>query len=298
MLLKKSNIFTRILKKIVKKIRIHNKTPILYQYKNFSITLPSNHLLPEYQNAHPKYDRFLPHLVKYISESDTVIDVGANVGDTLAGMVEQNFAAKYICIEADEIFYSYLQENIKKMKNALLGLQVETVKALIGKNISNVFLDGTGGTKHAVIGNEGSIKSLPLNKVISETENVRVLKSDVDGFDYDVLDSSMSVIQRHKPIIFFECQFDFWYQKNGYYKTLKTLESTGYCDWTLFDNFGEVVLRTTYLEVVFQLMEYVWQQNTGQTTRTIFYYDVLAVNGSDSKLFDKILKDWLNHKIN
>jgi FkbM family methyltransferase len=222
-----------------------------------------------------------------------VIDIGSNVGDTLAGMAEKNIAVKYICIEADEQFYTYLEKNVKKIKNSIHDLNVETIRALIGQNISNVTLDGTGETKHAVIGKEGSIKSLPLNKVISEIENVRILKSDVDGFDYDVLDSSMLIIERKKPIIFFECQFNFEYQKKGYFKTLKKLEDADYCDWTIFDNFGEVVLRTSSLNVVYQLMQYIWQQNTEQATRTIYYYDILAVNSKDSELITRVLKEYI-----
>lgn len=71
----------------VRNFRIIFNIPIEYHYKEYSIKLPANHMLPVYQKYHPKYDRFLPHLVKYIEPSDTVIDVGANVGDTLAGIV-------------------------------------------------------------------------------------------------------------------------------------------------------------------------------------------------------------------
>jgi FkbM family methyltransferase len=248
--------------------------------------------LPDYQRIHPKYDRFLPHLVKYIAESDTVIDIGANVGDTLAGMAEQNATASYICIEPDDSFFRHLEENILRIKSSIPGLKVQTVKALVGKNISNVSLAGKDGSKHAVIDNQGDIKSLPLDAMISKESNIRILKSDVDGFDYDVLDSSMAVIETHKPIVFFECQYEFEYQKSGYSQTLKSLELAGYCDWTIFDNFGEVIIRTHDMNVVSQLIAYVWQQNTGQATRTINYYDVLAVQKADSELIDRVLREY------
>lgn len=278
----------------IRKLRTALNIPIEYRYKDFSIQLPPNHLLPAYQHEHPKYDRFLPHLSKYIQPSDTVIDVGANVGDTLAGMVEQNGASSYICIEPDDLFYKHLQKNIERIKSSKKDLDVHTIKSLVGKSVSGVSLEGKGGTKHAVISNEGSIKSKPLDELLSETAytNIRILKTDVDGFDYDVLDSSASVIQKHKPIIFFEFQYDFEYQKNGYEKTLYSLESEGYCDWTIFDNFGEVVVRTKSLDVVIQLMRYVWNQNIGRATRTIYYYDVLVVQKKDSDLIDRVLADY------
>ena len=288
----KSNLLSKMVSKIKRKIRQYSKFPILYQYKDFSIKLPANHLLPEYQNAHPKYDRFLPHLVKYATSSDTIVDIGANVGDTLAGMAEKNSTSNYICIEPDDTFYKHLEENINRIKKSITGFKIKTIKALVGKNISNVSLDGKGGTKHAIIDNGGTIKSLPLDEMIPYELNVRVLKSDVDGFDYDVLDSSMSVIETHKPIIFFECQYDFEYQKNGYSKTLKILESVGYCDWTVFDNFGEVIVRTNNVSIVDQLMNYLWQQNIGNATRTINYFDILSVQKDDSLLIDKVLIEY------
>lgn len=285
-------LISKMSSKIARRLRKYSKLPINYKYKDFSIKLPSHHQLPEYQKAHPKYDRFLPLLARYINDSETVVDIGANVGDSLAGMAEQNAKARYICIEADDSFYRHLEDNVARIKSSLNNLNVQTIKALVGKNISNVSLDGQNGTKHAVIQSEGGLKSSPLDEMIPGEASVRILKSDVDGFDYDVLDSSMTVIKKHKPMIFFECQYDYEYQKTGYLNTLKELECAGYYDWTVFDNFGEVVIRTSDLNVIFQLMSYVWQQNTGQSTRTIYYYDILAVQETDSALVSKALEEY------
>ncbi len=288
----KRSLLAKIVSRLKREIRKHSRLPFLYQYKEFSIKLSANHLLPEYQERHLKYDRFLPHLAKYATAADTIVDIGANVGDTLAGMAEQNSISNYICIEPDDSFYNHLEKNIARIKKSIKSLKIQTIKALVGKNISNVSLYGKGGTKHAVIEDEGRTKSLPLDEIIPNTLNVRILKSDVDGFDYDVLDSSMAVIEANKPIIFFECQYDFEYQKNGYINTLKVLESSGYCDWTVFDNFGELVVRTNNINIISQLMNYIWQQNIGNATRTIYYFDILCVQKKDSLLIDKVLSEY------
>jgi FkbM family methyltransferase len=284
--------FKKIVTKIIRKLRLILDVSIDYRYAQFSIKLPANHLLPEYQKTHPKYDRFLPHLAKHIVQPATIIDIGANVGDTLAGMAEKNSTATYICIEPDDTFFDLLEKNVETIKALIPGLRVKTLKALVGKKISNVSLEGWGGTKHSVIGGDGVIKSSLLDELISDSDHIRVIKSDVDGFDYDVLDSSMAVIHSHKPMIFFECQYGDEQQKNGYCQTLKSLESAGYCDWTVFDNFGEVVIRTHDFQIITQLMEYVWKQNKGYSTRTIFYFDVLAVQKGDSSLIDQVLKEY------
>lgn len=288
----KPSLISRLSSKILRRLRKYSKLPINYKYKSFSINLPAHHLLPEYQKTNPKYDRFLPHLTRYINPSETIIDIGANIGDSLAGMAEQNTTAHYICIEADDSFYRHLEENVKKIKTSINHLKVTTIKALVGKNISNVSLDGQYGTKHAVILNEGGLTSSPLDEVIPNESSVRILKSDVDGFDYDVLDSSMAVIKKHKPILFFECQFDHEYQKTGYLQTLRTLEQAGYCDWIIFDNFGEVVMRTGDMSIICQLISYIWQQNTGRSTRTIYYYDILAIQKEDTLLVNRVLEEY------
>ena len=76
----KSMVFDKInlrLEKYQNKIKSVFDIPKRYAYKNFSIVLPANHMLPIYQRAYPKYDKFLPHLVQYLQPKDTVIDIGA-----------------------------------------------------------------------------------------------------------------------------------------------------------------------------------------------------------------------------
>ena len=173
-------IFARMAKKISGGSRQISAASISYSYNYYSIELPATHLLPQYQSKHPKYDRFLPHLVQYVDQSDTIVDIGANVGDTLAALVERNPSASYICIEPDDLFYRFLEKNVRSIKSSFEGLKVETVKALVGKNVSNVSLEGTGGTKHAVLDGSGPIKSIPLDEILATAVNIRIIKSDVD----------------------------------------------------------------------------------------------------------------------
>lgn len=284
----------RIVRRLTRKLRQIANVPVQYRYDGFFIELPADHRLPEYQRSYPKYDRFLPHLASYVEQSGTIVDIGANVGDTLAAMIERNPAASYICIEPDEQFHRYLEGNAERIRNAVSGARIRLIKALVGKTISNVSLDGKGGTKHAVPDAPGGLCSQPLDALIPDGAglNIRLVKSDVDGFDYDVLDSSHAVLDRHGPMLFFECYQDHEYQKQGYSNTLRSLAAAGYCDWTVFDNFGELVLRTGDIAVIDQLMDYVWKQNTGSAARTIYYLDILAVRNADSALIDKVLAEY------
>src|ERR1700733_8209743 len=98
-------------------------------YRGFSITLPAEHFLPLYRSIHRTYDRFLPHLVRYLESNTTVIDVGANCGDTLAGMYDANNQLKYLCIEPDDVFFDYLSENAERMRASKYGASITLHKA-------------------------------------------------------------------------------------------------------------------------------------------------------------------------
>jgi len=259
-------------------------------FKDYSIALPAEHMLQAYQERHPRYDKFLPLLAKHIEAGSTVIDVGANCGDTLAAMVEQNSRLKYVCVEPDNYFFEYLTGNISRIKQAVPELDVDVVKSLVGRSVTNVSLEGSGGTRHAVVGSgANNCRSLDDILLTLSCPPVRLLKSDVDGFDYDVIDSAEMLLTKHHPLVFFECQHETDSQKAGYEKTLRWMNETGYVDWTVFDNFGELVLRTRDIDQLLQLMQYVWRQNASAATRTIYYFDVLAVVATDSMFVDRVL---------
>jgi hypothetical protein len=92
---------------------------------------------------------------------------------------------------------------------------------------------------------------------------------------------------------YFECQLDHKFQKTGYERTIANLQSKGYVNWVILDNFGEVVLRTNDIRQINQLFDYVWRQNIRRTTRTIYYFDALASTKKDSALINKVIDDYL-----
>jgi hypothetical protein len=138
----------RVASLVMQRIKGALGVPTEYRYRRYSILLPAEHLLPIYQKHHKRYDRFLPHLVKYLERAVTVIDVSANCGDTLAAMYDANGEVNYICIEPDDIFFSFLDENVRRIKSVDSHASVSSIKALVGKGVSSAMLEGSGGTKH------------------------------------------------------------------------------------------------------------------------------------------------------
>jgi FkbM family methyltransferase len=248
-----------------------------------AIALPPGHMLPTHHRRHPRYDRFLPHLAGHLERGAGVVDVGANCGDTLAMMAARNPGLRYLCIEPDPAFEAYLQRNLQALRSAWPELQVQVARALVGLEVTNAALEGSGGTKHARPGETG-IATTTLDALVAQHRfaPVRLLKSDVDGFDYDVLASAAEVLQRDAPLLYFECHFTDAAQRRGYERLVPALAARGYRHWTVFDNFGEVMLASAHAEQMPDLFEYVDRQHRGRSTRTVHYYDVLAATERDA----------------
>ena len=262
---------------------------------NSTILLPPDHLLGRHQRAYKQYDRFLPHLAKHLEEGSFVIDVGANVGDTVAAMVAANDALRYVCVEADDAFFDYLQRNAAALRQDNEQVSIDCYKCLIGLSVTGVALQGVGGTKHAESSEGGdALDSRPLDELVREIEctPLGLIKSDVDGFDYDVIDSAEKTISRHNCLLFFECQYDNESQFEGYRNCLNRIEAMGYDRYAIFDNFGGLVTGTAKKTFVFDLMEYVRRQNDGDSHRTINYFDVLAYTAKHESLVSSVLSNY------
>ena len=134
----------RLLRPLKQRIRIAFNIPLRLAYPAFTIDLPPDHLLPSMLRAYPRYDRFLPHLAKYLDAGDVVFDVGANCGDTLAAMCAANAALSFVCIEPDATCFSFLTRNAKRITAALPGTSVRLVRSLVGTRPASPVLRGDG----------------------------------------------------------------------------------------------------------------------------------------------------------
>jgi FkbM family methyltransferase len=294
---------SKLLRRIARRLQswsaslaMNTSLEVEYPFRSFSIRLSPGHLLPEYQRVHPLYDRFLPVLASQLEPGSLVIDVGANCGDTLVGMFEANPGLHYLCVEPHPKFFEYLESNVARIRAAGGRPFVATRQALIGVDMKSADLAGVGGTRHAVARDDGGgMKSVTLDALLEDAQGrqPRLIKSDVDGFDYDVIQSAQGALRRCQPLLFFECQVDTLAQKEGFEGLLANLTDIGYTDWAAFDNFGNLVLRTAEVQVLRQLLDYIWRQTQRQSTRTIYYLDILASRRADAALVDAALSAFL-----
>lgn len=231
--------------------------------------------------------------MKYIESPATIIDVGANCGYVTATMAQENDQASYICIEPEPLFNTYLRANVASLRSLRPDIQVTILEELVGKSMNNAMLQNTGGTSVAVPGG-GRMMARTLDDIMRGVSGprVRLLKSDVDGFDYDVLESAGELILSQRPPIYFECQHDTEDQKEGFEKTITWLSSVGYARWALFDNFGALIMVVEDTRLILSLMNYIMRQTRGQGTRTIYYMDIFCVCPEDVALMEAALESY------
>lgn len=271
----------------------------VFKINDYSIQISYLHKLQDLQRNYPYYDKFLNHFVKYLPNGSIVVDVGANVGDTLLSMVSSNSKLEYLCIEPDDEFYFDLEKNIQILKKQNNKLTIKAVKELVGLEINNVSLSGSNSSKHAEPG-KGLIKSKKLSTIFDElslkSSRLSLLKTDVDGFDWDVINSSYDLLDSC-PYLYFECFHNNEYQLNNYKKLFQNLKIKGYENFLFFDNFGKKILTVNEIKIVNELLEYTKKSHKQKSANAIVYYDILAYNNNVCNLIEEIINEY-NQVIN
>ena len=69
----------------------------------------------------------------------------------------------------------------------------------------------------------------------------------------------------------------------------------GYSKFAFFDNFGQFIVSTDNITEVGELLDYVKRQNFHNSSRTYFYYDVLAYPNNKSGEVELIISEYNIH---
>ena len=220
-----------------------------FTINNLELEFNDENLVAVYQEKYRLYDRFLPHLASYLE--GTVVDVGANCGALAVAMGSNNPALEFVCIEPEDKHLLHLRNNIRLVSN-----KIQVDKAKIGTNFKL------------------------LDKVIQEFEvgDIGLLKVDVDGYDWDVLDSySFS----QKPPIYIEEDFKEPWQYEKYFAMNQRLSNLGYNNIWMFDNYGCLIGFTKDWDMVNTLNSYVGRMKHGKSQITMYYLDLLICQDAD-----------------
>jgi FkbM family methyltransferase len=178
----------------------------------FELRIPEGHQLPEMYARRPTYD-FLPWkiMASVITQNKIthtpLIDVGANIGDTVAHFRTFS-AAPALCVEANKELFNILQENTQQFSDVELVNGLVCPAHLIGKVAFSGGLQ-TGGT--FLSGGESDNKwdgpVITLDEIISRFDWSYIFKTDTDGFDAEIIADLIRIIKhtKHTPaVIYYE----------------------------------------------------------------------------------------------
>jgi FkbM family methyltransferase len=233
--------------KLQKKIRLIFNIDQIITLGVLKVNLPPDHNLSLYNNLYPEYDKFISKVVVNLPENSSVLDIGANVGDTVGRLIQSNNKLNYYCIEADNFFFDYLNLNVKNFKK-IISCKITLIKLLVGLDLQGELI-GNHGTKSLLESKNSSnskiIKSKKIDKIISEynIKNISLIKCDTDGYDYNVIFSGISYIKKNTPDIFFEYHYLNKDSQVNYIGIINILFEIGYKNWTIISNYGEVLFK-------------------------------------------------------
>lgn len=234
------------------------------------------HQLPFYQKHFPLYDRQLARLClflrKQLHRTINIIDVGANVGDTVLNIGQKD--AFYLCIEGNRAYSKYIKSNLRKYNYSL-----EEVFLNDNDTSYNYDIEASNGTGHLIHAKEQDkgVRLITLDSLLENkypNKKIDLLKIDTDGFDFKVIRGSRNCLQRWQPLLFFEWDKAFCKEQGeDPLSIFPILDELGYKECILFDNYGNLFDKIDTNNI--SLLRTSIENTIGEGLP--YYYDVLAI---------------------
>jgi FkbM family methyltransferase len=141
-------------------------------------------------------------------ESLLIVEVGSNIGASLAQMISVRPDARYVCFEPAERFRDVLVKNVDEngwgnvtIEESLVGSRSETVRLFTNTSTASVAKRHYG--EHVFLGSSMR-RVVTLDDYFNEAQRLDLIKTDTDGFDFDVLLGASAVLSRLLPALYFE----------------------------------------------------------------------------------------------
>ncbi|MBC6112176.1 FkbM family methyltransferase [Pedobacter fastidiosus] len=238
------------------------------------------------------YDKNLSRLVKSVKQKfadSSVIDVGANIGDSVA-IIKQLSDVPIICIEGDDKYFKLLNANIKQFDN------VVAINSFLGEKAE--IIDGelkydSGTLKIDLSASNNKITINTLDDLFIQNEhlfkNCKFLKIDTDGFDFKILKGAVNLIRRQNPVLFFEYSEQHLREAGDDGLLLfEMIKELGYKYLAYYDHTGRFMLSTNSDNVSLsnQMHNYISNYNS-----VIPYFDIAAFQATDQDIFEQTIEE-------
>ncbi len=259
----------------------------IVQLGKYSITMPGNNTLSRTYALYPDFNRIIGRLAATIAKKYpdmTAVDIGANVGDTIA-IIKSFVEVPVVGIEGDEVTFSFLKKNAQQFSN------VSIINSFLGdkKQELKVDLESSGANTTVIPSESGTnvIAFKTLDEVLSEgfcDRVIKMIKLDIEGFDTIVLRGAYEILKKDHPALFFEYNRDAMKAINeDGLSTILSFAEYGYNKIAFFDYHGRLLLVTPLANTkeISYLHEYAIGKNN-----LLGYYDICIFHQHDDALAD------------
>jgi FkbM family methyltransferase len=235
---------------------------------------------------------------------EVFVDIGANVGDTAAIIRSFGTKNRLICIEGVDFFFRLLERNVESIG------AVTPVKAFVSTHSASgdgrlrvlssgnaVVFDEPGLYPESSSADSVDLQFHTLAALLDgrlNGANVKLLKTDIEGFDMPVLNANLEIVSAHLPVIFFEMHVsdvDERARKVGWREFFSNMRKLGYSSafyWTCSREYLCHVPLSCW-DTIEDLNEHF------RNRHGLLYADVCLVHGTDSDLAEKIRTGELAH---
>lgn len=285
--------FWRLARKVL--IRLYGDPVCCMNVHGRKLKLPLSHELPTYLNECPFYDSLPGRIADFLRAREgriNCIDVGANVGDTIAAL-NGHENDTFLAIEPSPGFRRLLIENWRLNKN------VTVVPHMVsdGADEGGYVFRERSGTASIVRAAEGtSLTAKSLDSIVKEhpsAEECNFLKIDTDGHDLKVLAGAQRLIADRLPVILFECDdFGSATYVEECLGVLEELHRCGYRHFLAYSNTG-CLMGWHSLDDLAHFRNLLFYQLTGD----FCYFDLLLMRPEYFKEFYRAELDFFAEKL-
>jgi FkbM family methyltransferase len=215
------------------------------EVRGIPILLPASHKLPIYVGQHPLYDTLPRRVAAFVRRTLgplVMIDVGANVGDTILLCGEAEGDA-FLGVEAHAPYVAYLRHNTRSLRSCVV---VEALCAATSVPEVAIQAYAHDGTARVVSSAEGTrLRQVSLDDLLAELTfpAPNFLKVDTDGSDLEVLRGARGLLVRRRPLVLFECDGKDATYADSLTGIMASFAAAGYVSALVYGNLGELRLQ-------------------------------------------------------
>ena len=257
-----------------------------------TLQLPLSSPLPEFHRQSPPYSMNIGEVARLVADlgGRTMIDVGANVGDSVAIVKARAPEMAILCVEADPVYLPFLEANTARWADVEIAGPVLLADR---SDVRSGALRRTAGTSRFDASAAGSCVATTLDDLLRQRTRFAtpaLLKSDTDGFEGHVLSGAHSLLSTSAPVLFLEYDPVLLDAagSNGL-RVLATLRDLGYERIAFYDKFGLLVARCSLSDVglIADLHAYAAEN----PIRGVDHFDVVVATAAYRSVVDNLRPD-------